>query len=134
MVHRSIKQYFFIAHGDFFTHFLDKATRELSKKAHPDSVPHLQSVLELALRSPAFSSSADSLKDELRIELGKETLTDWLLRVVNVTGDDRMSAAPKMVTSVRKEELKSAAKDGVEKKEAKEKPFTGGLPLYILLL
>ena len=85
-LHRSLKQYFFIDHGDSFSHFLDLATHELSKKSRHVSVSKLQSLLDLALRNPGSASSVDPYTDNLKTVMGKSTLTNWLVKVNKVTG------------------------------------------------
>lgn len=83
---RSIKEYFFIDHGDAFTHFLDLAKHELSKKRKHASESKLQSLLELAMRHPSSASANDPYKDDLKVGLGGSTLTEWLVKIVNVSG------------------------------------------------
>lgn len=83
---RSIKQYFFIDHGDSFSHFLDVAKHELNKKKKHASSTKLQSLLDLALRNPASASSSDPYKEDLKVSMGNSTLTEWLVKVVNVSG------------------------------------------------
>lgn len=72
--------------GDAFTHFLDLAKVEMARKKKNASVTKLQSLLDLALRSPASTPAADPYKDDIKVALGNSTLTDWLVKIVNVSG------------------------------------------------
>jgi len=83
---RSIKQYFFIDHGDAFTNFLDLAKYELSKPRKHANETKLQSLLDLALRHPASASALDPFKEDLKVQLGNSTLTEWLVKVNKVNG------------------------------------------------
>ncbi|GAA6013257.1 hypothetical protein JCM10207_000834 [Rhodosporidiobolus poonsookiae] len=82
----SIKQYFFINHGDVFTHFLDMAKHELGKKRKHIMLERLQTQLDLALRGPSSQADADPYKDDLKIVFEDVTVGDWLLKVVSQTG------------------------------------------------
>lgn len=82
---RSLKQYFFVEHGDTITLFLDLARYELTKRSKNATVSKLQSFLELALRTSS-SSAADPFKDDLTVVLHPSTLTDWLVKVTSVDG------------------------------------------------
>ena len=83
--HRSLKQYFFVEHGDAITLFLDLAKYELTKRSKNATVTKLQSLLELALRGSS-SSAADPFKDDLTVVLHPSTLTEWLIKVTSVDG------------------------------------------------
>ncbi|SGZ23670.1 BQ5605_C023g09618 [Microbotryum silenes-dioicae] len=83
---RSLKQYFFIDHGDAFTHFLDLASLELHKSRHSASDEKLQSLFELALRNPCSASAADPFKDDLIVVLAKKTLTEMLVKILKEDG------------------------------------------------
>ncbi|KPV72587.1 uncharacterized protein RHOBADRAFT_17795, partial [Rhodotorula graminis WP1] len=87
----TIKQYFFINHGDVFTHFLDMADKELGKRKKRIMLERLQTQLDLALlRAAPPSTTADgapaAFKDDLRIVFEDVTVAEWLLKVVNQTG------------------------------------------------
>lgn len=83
---RSLRHHFFLSQGDAFTTFLDSASHELSKRVKSVNVSRLQSQLDLAVRNPASSSSSDPYKEDVKVVLAGTTLTDWLLRVMRVTG------------------------------------------------
>ncbi|GAA5948251.1 hypothetical protein JCM3765_001335 [Sporobolomyces pararoseus] len=82
----SIKQYFFINHGDVFTHFLDMAKLELGKKKKRIMLERLQTQLDLALRNPSSRVDDDPFKDDLTIVFEDVTVAEWLLKIVNQTG------------------------------------------------
>ncbi|GAA5873861.1 hypothetical protein JCM3774_000705 [Rhodotorula dairenensis] len=87
----TIKQCFFINHGDVFTHFLDMAKQELNRKKKRIVQERLQTQLDLALlrSTPASAqgqNNSDGFKDDLRIVFEDVTVADWLLKVVNQTG------------------------------------------------
>ncbi|GAA5870431.1 hypothetical protein JCM8547_004030 [Rhodosporidiobolus lusitaniae] len=82
----SIKQYFFINHGDVFTHFLDMAKLELGKKKKRIMLERLQTQLDLALRNPSSRADDDPFKDDLKIVFEDVTVAEWLLKVVSQTG------------------------------------------------
>lgn len=81
---RSLKHHFFLDHGDSFTHFLDLAGHELSKKAKHVSLEKLQSLLDLAIRNPSSASSGDPYKEDVKVATSSTTLTEWLMRINNV--------------------------------------------------
>lgn len=80
----SLKHHFFMDHGDSFTHFLDLAGHELSKKAKHVSLEKLQSLLDLAIRNPSSASSTDPYKEDVKIATSSTTLTEWLMKVNSV--------------------------------------------------
>ncbi|GAA5832026.1 hypothetical protein JCM11251_002792 [Rhodosporidiobolus azoricus] len=82
----SIKQYFFINHGDVFTAFLDLAKHELGKKRRRIMLERLQTQLDLALRNPSSRADDDPYKDDLKIVFEDVTVAEWLLKVVGQTG------------------------------------------------
>ncbi|WVF71552.1 hypothetical protein IAT40_006360 [Kwoniella sp. CBS 6097] len=83
---RSMKHFFFLDQSDFLTNFLDLAGSELRKPAKAASLVKLQSLLDLAVRNPASSSSNDPYKDDLRVVMQSQGLYDWLLKIVSKTG------------------------------------------------
>ena len=83
---RSLKHHFFLSQGDSFTHFLDLAAHELSKRAKHVSLSKLQSLLDLAIRNPSSASGADPYKEDVRVAMSGSTLTDWLVTINDVNG------------------------------------------------
>ncbi|OCF40305.1 gamma-tubulin complex component 2 [Kwoniella heveanensis CBS 569] len=83
---RSMKHFFFLDQSDFLTNFLDLAGSELRKPAKAASLVKLQSLLDLAVRNPASSSSNDPYKDDLKVVMQSQGLYDWLLKIVSTTG------------------------------------------------
>ncbi|WWC61778.1 uncharacterized protein I303_104363 [Kwoniella dejecticola CBS 10117] len=83
---RSMKHFFFLDQSDFLTNFLDLAGSELRKPAKAASLVKLQSLLDLAVRNPASSSSNDPYKDDLKVVMQSQKLYDWLLKIVSKTG------------------------------------------------
>ncbi|WWC94084.1 hypothetical protein V866_000922 [Kwoniella sp. B9012] len=83
---RSMKHFFFLDQSDFLTNFLDLAGSELRKPAKATSLVKLQSLLDLAVRNPASSSSNDPYKDDLKIVMQSQGLYEWLLKIVSKTG------------------------------------------------
>lgn len=83
---RSLKHHFFLSQGDSFTTFLDSASYELGKKLRHVNVSRLQNQFDLAIRNPSSSSSSDPYKEDVKVTMASTSLTDWLLRIVGVTG------------------------------------------------
>ncbi|WVQ80641.1 hypothetical protein IAT38_002746 [Cryptococcus sp. DSM 104549] len=83
---RSMKHFFFLNQSDFLTNFLDLAGGELRKPAKAASLVKLQSLLDVAVRNPASSSSNDPYKDDLKVVMQSQGLYDWLLKIVSKTG------------------------------------------------
>ncbi len=81
-----MKHFFFLDQSDFLTNFLDLAGLELRKPAKSASLVKLQSLLDLAIRNPASSSSNDLYKDELKVTMQSQGLYEWLLKIVSRTG------------------------------------------------
>ncbi|BEI84976.1 hypothetical protein CcaverHIS002_0503770 [Cutaneotrichosporon cavernicola] len=83
----SLKHYFFADQSDFLTNFLDLASGDLTRKAAKSvSIVKLQSLLDLAVRNPASSSSNDPYKDNLKVTMASQGLYDWLLKIVSHQG------------------------------------------------
>jgi gamma-tubulin complex component 2 len=81
-----LKHYFFLDRSDFFTHFLDLASHELKKSSKLISLTKLQSLLDLSLRQPGSVAASDPFKEDVKVQLNDVALTDWLMRIVNVSG------------------------------------------------
>lgn len=82
-----MKHFFFLDQSEFLTNFLDLAGSELRKPAKSASIVKLQSLLDLAVRNPASSSSSDPYKDDLKVTMQSQGLYDWLLKVVGRSGE-----------------------------------------------
>jgi len=85
---RSLKHYFFLDRSDFFTYFLELGTSELKKQARDVNVGKLQSLLDIVLRQPGSVAADDPYKEDVKVCMNENSLTDWLMRIVNVTGLD----------------------------------------------
>ena len=83
---RSLKHYFFLDQSDFFTHFLDIASHELKKSSKLISLTKLQSLLDLTLRQPGSVAASDPYKEDVKVQMNDVALTDWLMRIVSVSG------------------------------------------------
>jgi gamma-tubulin complex component 2 len=83
---RSLKHYFFLNQSDFFTHFFDLASHELKKSSKLISLTKLQSLLDLSLRLPGSVAAADPFKEDVKVQMNDMALTDWLMRIVSVSG------------------------------------------------
>lgn len=83
---KSIKQNFFIDHGDSYTQFLDLASHELAKKSKHVSEAKLQGYLDVAIRNTSSSSSTDPFKEDVKIKLESSNYTEWLNKVISVEG------------------------------------------------
>lgn len=81
-----MKHFFFLDQSDFLTNFLDLASTELRKPSKSASLVKLQSLLDLAVRNPASSSSLDPYKDDLKVTMQSQGLYDWLMKIVSRTG------------------------------------------------
>ena len=81
-----MKHFFFLDQSDFLTNFLDLAASELRKPAKSASNVKLQSLLDLAVRNPASSSSNDPYKDDLKVAMASQGLYEWLMSIVTKTG------------------------------------------------
>ncbi|KAK3261906.1 hypothetical protein CYMTET_29215 [Cymbomonas tetramitiformis] len=82
---RSIKHYFLLDQGDYLVHFMDIAGEELNKMDKEISVPRLQSLLELALRTSVAAS--DEHNEDLTCGLEKASIIDQLLSIFTVADD-----------------------------------------------
>jgi gamma-tubulin complex component 2 len=90
---RSLKHYFFLDRSDFFTYFLELGTSELKKPSREVNVGKLQSLLDIVLRQPGSVAADDPYKEDVKVVMNEISLTDWLMKIVNVTGLDQDAAA-----------------------------------------
>ncbi|KAF2840310.1 hypothetical protein M501DRAFT_1002639 [Patellaria atrata CBS 101060] len=95
---RSLKHYFFLDRSDFFTYFLELSTSELKKPAKHVNIGKLQSLLDIVLRQPGSVAAEDPFKDDVKVQMNETGLTNWLIKIVNVTGLDQ-DAAPGTISN-----------------------------------
>jgi gamma-tubulin complex component 2 len=95
---RSLKHYFFLDRSDFFTYFLELGTSELKKPSREVNVGKLQSLLDIVLRQPGSVAADDPYKEDVKVLMNEMSLTDWLMKIVNVTGMDQDAAAGSLPT------------------------------------
>lgn len=93
---RSLKHYFFLDRSDFFSYFLELSNSELRKPARLVNTGKLQSLLDLVLRQPGSVAAEDPFKEDVKVCMNEITLTNWLMRIVNVTGLDTDAANTSM--------------------------------------
>lgn len=89
---RSLKHYFFLDRSDFFTYFLELGTSELKKPAKLVNIGKLQSLLDIVLRQPGSVAAEDPYKEDVKVQMNEIGLTNWLMKIVNVTGLDQDAA------------------------------------------
>lgn len=90
---RSLKHYFFLDRSDFFSYFLELGASELRKPAKVVNTNKLQSLLDIVLHQPGSVAAEDPYKDDVKVSVNEVGLTNWLMRVVNVTGLDQDARA-----------------------------------------
>lgn len=83
---RSLKHYYFLDRSDFFSYFLFLSKSELRKSAREVNVGKLQSLLDLVLRQPGSVAAADPYKEDVKVAMNDQTLTKFLMSVVNIHG------------------------------------------------
>ncbi|KAF9579118.1 hypothetical protein BGW38_004767, partial [Lunasporangiospora selenospora] len=81
---QSMKRYFFLDQSDFFTNFLDLASKELKETASKVPLTRLQSLMESALRNPSSVTVTDDYKEVVKVKMAKLGLVEQLLRIINV--------------------------------------------------
>jgi gamma-tubulin complex component 2 len=89
---RSLKHYFFLDRSDFFSYFLEMGELELKKPAKHVNVGKLQSLLDLATRHTGSVAVEDPYKEDIKVQINDTGLTNWLMKIVNVTGLDQDAA------------------------------------------
>jgi gamma-tubulin complex component 2 len=89
---RSLKHYFFLDRSDFFTYFLELSTSELKKPAREVNTGKLQSLLDIVIRQPGSVAADDPYKEDVKVAMNEISLTDWLMKIVSVTGLDQDAA------------------------------------------
>jgi gamma-tubulin complex component 2 len=127
---RSLKHHFFLDQGDSFTHFLDLAAHELSKKVKHVSMTKLQSLLDLAVRNPSSASSSDPYKEDVRVAMASTTLTDWLMKIVNVSG--ALGGEEGGMEGLLEAASEGGGRD--KKEDGGEKPLTGSFSRLLFFM
>lgn len=89
---RSLKHYFFLDRSDFFSYFLELGASELKKPARNVNIGKLQSLLDIVLRQPGSVAAEDPYKEDVKVEINDVGLTNWLMKIVTVTGLDQDAA------------------------------------------
>lgn len=84
---KSLKHYYFFDKNDAFPLFLETAAKELARPVQDVSTRRLQYSLDMALAQPGSSSSQEAFADEVQVGMADDSITDALLRVVQVRGD-----------------------------------------------
>jgi len=78
---------------------------ELAKPARRVNVSKLQSLLDLALRQPGSIAASDPFKEDIKVQMNEVGLTNWLMRVVSVSGlDEGESLGDDRLLSVQEDE------------------------------
>ncbi|ODQ51604.1 hypothetical protein SAICODRAFT_59768 [Saitoella complicata NRRL Y-17804] len=114
---RSLKHYFFLDQSDFFTHFLALASHELKKPAKNANLVKLQSLLDITLHSPGTIAASDPFKEDVKVQMNKVWLTDWLMRVLSVKGlgeDGLPTSSFGQSTSDKKDQKELAGFDALQ--------------------
>jgi gamma-tubulin complex component 2 len=89
---RSLKHYFFLDRSDFFNYFLEVSASELKKPAREVNMGKLQSLLDIVVRQPGSVAADDPYKEDVKVAMNEISLTDWLMKIVSVTGLDQDAA------------------------------------------
>ncbi|EGC38081.1 hypothetical protein DICPUDRAFT_53526 [Dictyostelium purpureum] len=82
---KSIKHYFLLCKGDFFSHFMEITYDELKKPLDEINMVKMNSLLQLSLRTTSISEAEeDEFKDDLECEFIPYKLKDQLLNIINI--------------------------------------------------
>jgi gamma-tubulin complex component 2 len=83
---KSMKHYFFMDRGDWFSHFVDGAEDVLEQKVNKVKIEKLESLLELAIRTA--STNSDPYKDDVECELSQHVISEqlWVTRLTQSLG------------------------------------------------
>lgn len=135
---RSLKHYFFLDRADFFINFMDIADKELIKSSQKASITKLQYLLDMSLRQPGSISSIDPFKEEVLVTMNHTSVTDYLLRIVNVTGMDPNEAlglsnnTPEILERMVQTSTRAdSAASTVEEREKRTKNYTAIMALQL---
>ncbi|CAN6609321.1 spindle pole body component Spc97p [Trichomonascus vanleenenianus] len=134
---RSLKHYFFLDRADFFISFMDIAEKELCKSSRKASITKLQYLLDMSLRQPGSISATDPFKDEVQVDLTHTSVTDYLLKIVNVSGMDPNDALglgsnsnPEIVEKMIAAAKATGSASGSDKKQS-SKHFSAAMGLQL---
>lgn len=86
---RSLKHYFFLDRAEFFLYFLELSDSELRKPHRSVNTGKLQSLLDLVLHQPGSIAVADPFKEDVKVKVNENGLTQWLMKIVTVQGMDQ---------------------------------------------
>lgn len=78
----SLKHFFLLDQADYLVHFMDMAEEELQKMTQDISLGHLESLMDLAVRSSTLS--ADQYRDDLRVTLVPYSLVSQLFHILSI--------------------------------------------------
>lgn len=96
---RSLKHYFFLDRSDFFSYFLELGASELKKPAKNVNIGKLQSLLDIVLRQPGSVAAEDPYKEDVKVDINDVGLTNWLMKIVVITGLDQDAANTASITN-----------------------------------
>jgi gamma-tubulin complex component 2 len=96
---RSLKHYFFLDRSDFFSYFLELGSSELKKPAKNVNIGKLQSLLDIVVRQPGSVAAEDPYKEDVKVQINETGLTNWLMKIVTVTGLDQDAANAGSITN-----------------------------------
>ncbi|KAF2271936.1 uncharacterized protein EI97DRAFT_462428 [Westerdykella ornata] len=96
---RSLKHYFFLDRSDFFSYFLELGASELKKPAKHVNIGKLQSLLDIVLRQPGSVAAEDPFKEDVKVDINDVGLTNWLMKIVVITGLDQDQANSASITN-----------------------------------
>eukprot|EP01132_Coremiostelium_polycephalum_P009740 gene9740-11961_t len=85
---KSIKHYFLLCKGDFFSHFMEITYDELKKPLSEINRVKMNSLLQLSLRTSSISSDDPVSQDDLECEFIPFTLGDQLLNIININNNN----------------------------------------------
>ena len=120
---RSLRRFFLLEHGDFFTQFMDVAEEELRREAKDISPTRIQSLLQLAIQTSTLSN--ESHREDLSCFLASHNLIQHL-HLIQSAGDSAAS-------SVLSDTFTSLSTQGLKGIEALTLDYKVGWPVSILL-
>ncbi|KAK9469294.1 Spc98 family-domain-containing protein [Lipomyces arxii] len=130
---KSLKHYFFLDQADFFTNFMDVASHELRKPVKNVSISKLQSLLDLSLRQPGSITAIDPFKEDISVQLNEVGLTEWLMRIVNVSGLDPADGTAVNLASATSSDRQKDDKKSITGIQALQFDFKIPFPLSLIV-